>query len=106
MKFEAFNKKEQNILPTVSPEFISHCAYENPKKQNCPVFLIQDIVSKIEKNEDDRLEMIKKGAIIEIKINWNCNYDIQRENCEPTYDFDRFDFPSKESKAISGFNFK
>ena len=70
------------------------------------MFRIQDIVDKVEKNEVDQLELIKKGAIIEIKINWNCNYDILRESCEPTYDFDRFDFASKESKSISGFNFK
>jgi hypothetical protein len=104
VEFKAFEKKERNILPSISGEYIARCAYE--RDPNGPVFLIGDIINEAEENEEERLNILRKGAIIDIKIIWDCNYDVLRDNCIPTYTFERFDFSSKESKSVSGFNFR
>ena len=64
------------------------------------------MIDEAEEDEEERLKILKKGAVIEIKIIWDCNYDLLQDNCKPTYTFERFDFSSKESKTVSGFNFR
>ena len=47
-----------------------------------------------------------KGAVIQIGINWECNYDVYWKKCIPTYKFTRFDLPFRASTSASGFNFR
>ena len=93
-------------MPTITGDYIARCAYEKPRDPKCPVFLISDIIEEAEEDPKERLSLLRRGAIIEVKITWDCNYDILHKHCEPKYSFERFDFASKESKTVSGFNFR
>ena len=53
------------------------------------------------KNKDFYL----KGGVIEIIIEWNCDFDLG-PLCLPKYSFRRFDTPFKETATSSGFNFR
>ena len=48
---------------------------------------------------------MKKGGVIQIIIEWNCDYDFGKE-CLPKYSFRRFDIPFKQTATSSGFNFR
>jgi P2X purinoceptor 3 len=55
-----------------------------------------------------------KGASLEIKIEWQCNYDLllifhilgSPDDCLPLYSFSRLDVSSEERKAAIGYNFR
>lgn len=49
--------------------------------------------------------MMLKGGVIQISINWKCNFDTNRL-CTPVYSFHRFDLPAYVVSAASGFNFR
>lgn len=49
--------------------------------------------------------MLQKGAVVQINIKWECNFD-SKKLCLPVYSFNRFDLPSTAISAASGFNFR
>lgn len=50
--------------------------------------------------------LFKKGGVIQIEIQWNCDLDRSIDRCKPVYDFERFDLRFSVSSAASGFNFR
>lgn len=50
--------------------------------------------------------MLLKGGVIEININWDCNYDFYAKKCIPQYTFNRMDVKFKKASSSSGFNFR
>lgn len=58
-----------------------------------------------EPDPEERYQMLLKGGVILIEIVWNCDYDFT-SSCLPKYHFTRFDYPFKETKSSSGFNFR
>ncbi len=90
----------------ITNDYISKCAYQKVRDPLCPVFLIKEILEKSEPDEIERKTMLQKGAVIQIQIDWNCNYDLYWKKCIPTYSFSRFDLPFNMSSAASGFNFR
>ena len=50
--------------------------------------------------------LFSKGGVIEIGIQWDCNYDVVSTACRPKYSFKRFDLRFKDSSSASGFNFR
>ena len=73
------------------------------KESLCPVFQLKYIVDQAEPSIKEQFDMLSKGAVILIEINWSCNLDTT-DICIPNYSFRRFD--SKESNAATGFNFR
>lgn len=94
------------MIPNISNEYISRCAYLNRVEHpNCPVFRIGEILRMAEPNDTERPKMLKKGAVIQINIKWNCNFDTNTL-CLPVYSFSRFDLAFSSISAASGFNFR
>jgi len=53
--------------------------------------------------------IILKGGVVQIIIDWSCNYDIlSNKQCQPQYSFRRFDLPFNDIGSVvsSGFNFR
>ena len=69
----------------------------------CPVFQLKYIINQAEPSPKEQYEMLLKGGVILIEINWDCNLDVT-DICIPKYSFRRFD--SKDSSAATGFNFR
>jgi len=40
-----------------------------------------------EPDETERKQKLSKGGVIQIEIQWNCNYDLIWKNCLPVYKF-------------------
>jgi hypothetical protein len=93
-------------LPNITNEYIAQCIYDSIKDPYCPVFQIGDILSKAESDANERIQMLRKGGVIQIEITWNCDYDYYSSKCQPKYSFYRFDLPFKQSQTASGFNFR
>lgn len=72
----------------------------------CPIFLVKDILEKAEPEEFERKMMLKKGGVIQIEINWECNLDLDFGKCMPKYTFERFDLKFRDLTGASGFNFR
>lgn len=92
-------------MPNISNDYISKCIYDRVKSPYCPVFLVKKILEEAEPDEDERVQMLEKGGVVQIAIDWNCNYDFSRP-CLPVYTFNRFDLPFDQASAASGFNFR
>lgn len=105
IEFKKFDKKQRNILPNITNKYISQCAYEDKRDTFCPVFPVEYIMNLAEPDPDERYQMLLKGGVILIEIIWNCDYDFS-SSCLPKYHFTRFDYPFKETKTSSGFNFR
>ena len=97
-----------NLEKGITNKNITECAYYPERKPSCPVFIISEILKKAEPDPYQREMIYMKGGIIEIQINWKCNYDIFWDPCRFTYDFNRFDwrYSNKSSSVASGFNFR
>lgn len=78
-----------------------------PREQNpyCPVFRVGEILNEAEPNATEQKLMMEKGGVIQVSINWHCNFDSSRL-CTPIYSFNRFDLPAYLVSAASGFNFR
>lgn len=93
-------------MPNITNEYIAQCVYDPIDDPYCPVFQIGDILTQAESDPNERIQMLKKGGVIQIEISWNCDYDYYSSKCQPKYSFYRFDLPFKESQTASGFNFR
>lgn len=74
-----------------------------------PVFTVDQILRAAESNETEIQLMLTKGGVVQIMIDWYCNYDIfWDKQCVPSYSFRRFDLPFSDisSAVSSGFNFR
>jgi hypothetical protein len=60
----------------------------------------------VERDENERIQMLKLGGVIRVKIDWNCNLDKSLNHCKPEYSFGRLDAPYKEESFSHGFNFR
>lgn len=105
IEFIKFNIKQRNIFKNMTNDYISYCRYDEIKEPLCPVFNLEYILAKVEPDKFERYQMLFKGSVIEININWDCNLDF-RSICYPKYSFKRFDLKFKEASASSGFNFR
>lgn len=93
------------MAANVTDDFISKCAYDTNRDAYCPTFTIGQIITQAEQDPIERAQMLKKGGVILIGIDWQCNYDFTKA-CDLNYQFTRFDLKFSESKATSGFNFR
>lgn len=92
-------------MNNITNDFIAKCTYDNVRDSLCPVFTIQQILNEAEPNPKEQAQMLLKGGVIQIGIDWDCNYDLSNP-CSLKYIFNRFDLPFNESSAASGFNFR
>ncbi|XP_041436166.1 P2X purinoceptor 2-like [Xenopus laevis] len=80
--------------------FLRNCNYHPVLSPSCPIFTVGFIVSEAGANFT---ELAKKGGIIGVIINWNCNLDLHLSKCRPEYSFRRLDL---QNKISSGYNYR
>lgn len=91
--FPQFNKTKSNILDSLSSGYIKACRYNTETDPYCPIFILDDIVREAHSKVDsqDLADSIwEEGGVIGIRIEWDCNLDLNTE-CTPKYHFDRLD---------------
>ena len=123
--------RRRNILTNITNDYIANCVNDPDTNPYCPIFRIGDILEKAEPDKNERDQMMlkvintfvfrlnfdwnglwncdslsKKGGVIQIEIQWNCDLDRRIDRCKPVYDFERFDLRFSVSSAASGFNFR
>ncbi|KAM7539862.1 hypothetical protein Aperf_G00000034487 [Anoplocephala perfoliata] len=103
IEFPRYHVKRRNILGWMDKYFLSTCRY-NPhdeKMKYCPIFRLGDIM---EYTEAVNKQIWKKGGMVSIYIEWNCNLDYAEEQCLPRYIFRRLD--DFDSPVGNGWNFR
>ncbi|XP_043924599.1 P2X purinoceptor 2-like isoform X2 [Protopterus annectens] len=98
--FPKFNFYKGNIEAT-SSKYLSMCTYHNTEHYYCPIFKLGYIVKEA---GESLIDLAKKGGVIGVVINWNCDLDLPASQCKPQYSFRRLD--PKQSQGSSGFNFR
>ncbi|CAF4267151.1 unnamed protein product, partial [Adineta steineri] len=76
--------------------------------KTCPMFRVGTLLDIVESNRTEQYYMLKLGAVIRVKIDWNCNLDKSLHFCLPEYSFTRLDWDKsdKEQSYAHGFNFR
>ncbi|CAF2379152.1 unnamed protein product [Rotaria sp. Silwood2] len=101
VEFPAFNVKHKNMVENLKPG-----VYDPINNKDCPIFRLDYILNEAEKNRTERELMLRSGAVIRAKIDWDCNLDRSIKLCKPVYSFARLDTPFAEETFSIGFNFR
>ncbi|CAF0799572.1 unnamed protein product [Adineta ricciae] len=87
VSFGEFNIK----LRTVNDDTKFSCRFNPDNAARCPIFRIGYILERLHKEDSTKnlTALYSHGGLIEIKQNWQCNFDfeIDRTGCFPTYSF-------------------
>ncbi len=101
IEFPAFDVKHKNMVDELKP-----CVFDPKKNKDCPIFGIDYIINQAEKDPVERDLMLRYGAVIRVKLGWDCNLDRQLKLCKPKYSFARLDVPFRDKPFSVGFNFR
>lgn len=101
IEFPTFNVKHKNM-----GDNLKSCVYDPLTNTECPIFRLGYILSEAEKNITERELMLLYGAVIRVKLDWDCNLDRNIKSCKPIYSFARLDTPFHEETFSIGFNFR
>lgn len=104
IEFPRFKVIRKNIHQNVS--YLRKCQYDQHENKACPIFRVGTILDLVEDNPKERIEMLKSGGVIRVKIDWKCDLDKPLNRCAPVYSFRRLDPPSNEESFSQGFNFR
>lgn len=86
IEFPFYRLKRTNILEWMNDTYLQTCNFNASDKVDryCPRFRIEDILSLSGANV---WYILRKGGIVDINIQWNCDLDKALEKCVPTYSF-------------------
>ncbi|UJR35703.1 hypothetical protein I4U23_028452 [Adineta vaga] len=101
IEFPTFNIKHKNMV-----ENLKSCIYDPIQNSDCPIFRLSYILNEAEKNATERELMLIHGAVIRVKLDWDCNLDRNIKSCKPIYSFARLDTSFHEESFSIGFNFR
>ncbi len=105
IEFPRFNVIRKNIQANAT--YLKTCNFHPGEHEECPIFRVGDLLELVEKkNKTERIQMLKFGGVIRVKIDWNCNLDKSLDGCKPKYSFGRLDAPFTEPSFSHGFNFR
>lgn len=96
-----FHVKHKNLVENLRP-----CVFDPETNKDCPIFRLDYIINEAEKNLEERELMLRHGAVIRIRLDWDCNLDRRISLCKPQYSFARLDTSFKEERFSVGFNFR
>ncbi|XP_003444751.1 P2X purinoceptor 3a [Oreochromis niloticus] len=103
IRFPLFNVTRGNFPPTMTAEQIKKCIYHPEDDPLCPIFRVGDVLHHTGQNIT---ELLSRGGEIGINIQWECNLDLNIENCIPKYSFTRLDAPFAKNAVSKGYNFR
>ncbi|CAF0749307.1 unnamed protein product [Rotaria sordida] len=104
IEFPRFKVIRKNIRQGVS--YLKKCNYDPINHKICPIFRVGTLLNLVEPDLTERIQMLKHGGVIRVKIEWKCNLDKSLDYCLPEYSFKRLDGPYKEEDFSKGFNFR
>ncbi|KAM4701310.1 P2X purinoceptor 1 [Discoglossus pictus] len=91
----------QNLVETVTSNYLKKCLYHKKHDPLCPVFRLGYIVEEAGLKFSD---IAYKGGTVGIVVDWHCDLDWPVKYCVPTYHFHALD--DAGNKASQGFNFR
>ncbi|XP_072271726.1 P2X purinoceptor 1 [Pyxicephalus adspersus] len=100
IRFPKHKVNRQNLVESVTSDYLKKCVYDKDKDPLCPVFRLGYIVEQTGQKFRD---MAYKGGTIGIIIDWQCDLDWPLKYCKPTYSFHGL---NDENSASQGFNFR
>jgi P2X purinoceptor 4 len=103
VEFPKFQVK-RNILDKQTKQYLRTCRYNRSDEfdKYCPIISIGTIVR--EAGVLNYEDIAVYGGVIVINIDWNCNLDLNVENCLPEYSFSRLD--NADARIAKGANFR
>ncbi|CAF1370019.1 unnamed protein product [Adineta steineri] len=104
IEFPRFKVIRKNFQFNTS--YLRYCNYDSVTHKTCPMFRVGTLLDIVESNRTEQYYMLKLGAVIRVKIDWNCNLDKSLDFCLPEYSFTRLDAADKEQSFAHGFNFR
>ncbi|CAF1315763.1 unnamed protein product [Adineta steineri] len=104
IEFARFNITRRNIFN--ESKYFQTCRYHPIHDRWCPTFRIDDLLHLVENDEEERHDMLARGAVLRIKIDWMCNLDLGENECKPLYSFGRLNPRSSDESFSVGFNFR
>ncbi|CAF1155827.1 unnamed protein product [Adineta steineri] len=104
IEFPRFKVIRKNFQ--LDANYLRSCNYDSVTHKTCPVFRVGTLLDIVESNPTEQHYMLKLGAVIRVKIDWNCNLDKSLDFCLPEYSFTRLDAADKEQSFAHGFNFR
>ncbi|XP_068124611.1 P2X purinoceptor 1 isoform X2 [Hyperolius riggenbachi] len=100
INFPRHKVNRQNLVESVTSDYLKKCLYDTEKDPLCPVFRLGYIVEQTGQKFSD---LAYKGGTIGIIIDWQCDLDWPLKYCKPTYKFHGL---HDENSASQGFNFR
>ncbi|XP_040192652.1 P2X purinoceptor 1 isoform X1 [Rana temporaria] len=100
INFPKHKVDRQNLVESVTSDYLKKCIYDKHKDPLCPVFRLGYIVEQTGQKFSD---IAYKGGTIGIIIDWQCDLDWPLKHCKPTYSFHGL---NDENSASQGFNFR
>ncbi|XP_077534353.1 P2X purinoceptor 4-like [Haemaphysalis longicornis] len=101
VEFSSFGVRRRNIAEHTQLSDLKSCVYNAKESPLCPIFRIGDMVEQAGADFD---QMARKGGVIEIMINWDCDLDYDVKHCLPKYSFHRLD--DAANAVAEGVNFR
>ncbi|XP_066513750.1 P2X purinoceptor 1 isoform X2 [Hoplias malabaricus] len=104
--FPQFHVVRSNLVEVVNQTYIKTCLYDPENNKLCPIFKLGDIIRFSGFNFS---QIARVGGAIGILIDWECNLDLNIQNCIPKYEFHGLYGNAKagESQQASvGYNFR
>ncbi|KAG8228894.1 hypothetical protein J437_LFUL007631 [Ladona fulva] len=91
-----------NMISSKNFNRLQSCRYDKMNDPLCPIFRIKDMVESAGQNFS---LVARKGAVIEVRIIWNCDLDLNfMKSCLPEYSFHRLDYVNYN--VTFGWNFR
>ncbi|XP_005988644.1 P2X purinoceptor 1 isoform X1 [Latimeria chalumnae] len=103
ISFTQFRVARRNLVESINSTYLKKCIYNKVTDPYCPIFQIGYMVNE---SGQDFKNLSKKGGIVGIIIDWDCNLDWSVKFCRPTYQFHRLYDASKKERVSGGFNFR
>jgi P2X purinoceptor 4 len=101
IEFPIFHVKHKNMVDSLQA-----CIFDPKHAKDCPIFTLGYILDQAEKDSEERSLMLNYGAVISVKVDWDCNLDRHIRLCKPEYTFARLDVPFRDKPFSRGFNFR
>ncbi|CAF1149122.1 unnamed protein product [Rotaria magnacalcarata] len=95
--FTAFNINLRNVRDSTN----FSCRYHSTNDPRCPILRIGDILDSLKTN---KTALLREGGLIEIRQDWTCNFDFDRNSCFPKLSFSVLQ--SGDDKQSPGINYR
>ncbi|XP_067930491.1 P2X purinoceptor 4-like [Watersipora subatra] len=99
------NKIKGSNVANLDSSYINSCRYNSHSDPHCPMFTLGGIVQEaLSGTKYTFSDLIHDGAVIAIRVNWNCDLDHDIKDCFPTFKFVWMDY--REDGLLAGYSYE